>query len=266
MNRALLVVLFAVTACNADGLPGLGGGDGGLLLVPIDLARPDDGTIVGPHQCVETHDGVTFSAKGYDGKVFSCADLPRGDQSAVEYQGEISAVTSTSFTIDSCGPAADCISMLSTFTVSAPGLPSLDLLLPRGGFVTVQVKVAQPFGCTSQLAVVSLPVWEGTRDPAATVSPTLYLAFSDGVPEPLPDAQILVQPQPLHCKTNAPSCGAIADDFALMFAIDDVGQPVTMGQTVTLDGVSFRNLRSLVSGACDDDFNWGWWAARFRGV
>jgi hypothetical protein len=92
-----------------------------------------------------------------------------------------------------------------------------------------------------------------------------YLLGVDGVPDH-PEAPFSVGKLPLNCYDDPPGCGAAADDYAFVFTLGagDPGTVVGMGQSkvlsTPLQPMLVHDLRSYESGACDDYWNWAWWA------
>jgi hypothetical protein len=219
--------------------------------------------------CGKTHDRFELIATTYDGQTYTCGGQPTAT-GLRKLVGEVMKSATNAFTLDSCPPSADCVPMSSQFTFSAPGLAAK---IPLGAFVEVQIEVQHPWGCEQRLMVRNLPIWDGLTNPVAT-GRRLYLAASDGSPHAFDDAPFAIEKRALGCAPDAgPSCGETADDYALRFhPADHPEQPgvlVPMGSTWTwqpnlsgeMPAWSIRNLRSYVSGMCDDYWNWAWWVA-----
>jgi hypothetical protein len=239
------------------------GGSGGPIV--------DGGKDVGPDvtaQCGKTHDRFDMQVSLYDGRTFGCG--VGKDTGVVQLKGQITASAGDSFTLDSCPPNADCMPMFSTIT-----LPGSDVLfLPVGGYVTLSLRVDQPWGCSQQFLIMNLPIWGGVPNPYGG-GETMIFAAADGVHESLPEAPFLVEAIGLGCSPGAPSCGGDpTDDYMLHFfrKDDPTGVTVPMGMLASWmwsgpePGYwAVTNLRSYASGACDDYWNWGY-RLRMQGI
>jgi hypothetical protein len=141
-----------------------------------------------------------------------------------EQTGSVVKSEAGAFVIDTCPPNADCMASFTTVTVQASGL---SLTLPMGAFVKVKLELAPAWGsCTTRVSIRNVPSWGGVQNPAGT-SQMFYLLGVDGVP-------------------------------------GDPGTVVGMGQSkvlsTPLQPMLVHDLRSYESGACDDYWNWAWWA------
>lgn len=158
--------------------------------------------------------------------------------------------------------------MLSTFSIAST---SNFAYVPQGAFVKARVLVNQPWGCVQQIEVTNMPSWGGVQNPYGT-NETIWLSASDGSASTIPGSILSVSKLPLGCTNgDPPGCGTDPPDmYALAFGAiwqSSIGQPIYMGTQAmfTLSGskgdqyLLARNLRSYSTGACDDDFNWGFW-------
>jgi hypothetical protein len=136
-----------------------------------------------------------------------------------------------------------------------------------GAFVKVSLELSPTWGgCSTRISVRNLPSWGGVDNPVMG-GDGLYFLGTDG-DLAHPEAPFSVGKLALGCGAGGSSCGEPADDFALTF-MTSTGDPptvVAMGETVLLGKLSgqpmwVHNLRSYVSGACDDYWNWAWWAS-----
>jgi hypothetical protein len=214
---------------------------------------------------------VSIRAVLYDAGPIGCGEegLPSAGGSH-SLDGVITGVDSNGFTIDTCGPSADCAGPhLNTFTVTAPGLSLAGLRV--GAYVHVSIQIIQGFGCTETLVVTNLASWVGAPNPVETGT-NLYLAAESGNTTIDPSAQLRIDRVALHCPAYGDAgCDGPADDFALHFTLANIGADTTldMGSETVLPSVGpapvryrVSNLRSYVSGACDDDSNWDWFVVR----
>ena len=217
-----------------------------------------------PPTCTETHDRFELSVSGM-GHADSCGAAAPSATAEYDVTGALATVDAQSFQIDLCSPTADCMPMLVTFTTRAPGL---DLrTLPKGSYVTAHVKLTHGWGCTSSIVLTSVADWFGVKNPVDGGGHTYFVA-SDGSLDAA-GSPFKVERVALGCKVGAPSCGGGApDDYRLQFVAPSMSLEVPMGETrfpiVLAPGetLTVRNLRSYESGACDDSWNWAYWAVR----
>jgi len=209
--------------------------------------------------CNRTHD--TLSVKISPATSESGPECSMGAPTKWEVNGQVVKSSGDTFVLDSCPPNADCMAMHNVIQIG--GVP---LGLPMGTFVKVKYALNPAWGgCTKELSIRNLPEWGGEKNPVIGDS-GLWFAGVDGQKQH-PDAPFSVSTIALGCNPGAPSCGGVADDFAFSFSVGpgDPGTVVYMGQTTTVMGpqaMAVRNLRSFESGACDDYWNWAWWARR----
>jgi hypothetical protein len=178
--------------------------------------------------------------------------------------GAVLKTDASAFVIDTCPPDADCMPSLTSVFIDASGL---SLAIPIGAFVKVTLELSPTWGgCSTRISVRNVPFWGGASNPALPGNHFLFLGTDGELAHP--EAPFSVSKLPLGCAVGGQSCGEPADDFALSFGTA-TGEPavvVGMGQTVLLGKLSpqpmwVHNLRSYVSGACDDYWNWAWWAS-----
>jgi hypothetical protein len=177
--------------------------------------------------------------------------------------GRVVKTSKNVFILDTCPPNADCMAMFTTVSVSAK---DLELWVPMNAFVAVKYTLTPAWGdCTSQISVKNVPSWGGEKNPVSA-SGQLYFAGTDGQVQNA-DAPLSIKEIPLGCPIGGFGCGGQPpDDYAFVFSVGpgDPGTKVGMGQTKTVmapQPLEVHNLRSFVSGACDDYWNWAWWAA-----
>ena len=190
--------------------------------------------------------------------------------------GTLMNADSTSFTLDTCSPAADCMPSLVTFTIGAPDLDLRILGEAKGGFVAVDLVMYVEGGCRQAIAVRTIDTWAGGASPK-TVVPfgTLMFAgtdrFLDGGIASLGFSGKQV---PLGCFSSPASCGVTHDIFALDFATSD-GPRLTlyMGDSGQLgygwSGHVFRDLRSHSTDPgpdCVSDWDTAWYALVQPGI
>lgn len=124
--------------------------------------------------------------------------------------------------------------------------------------------------------VQALVVNDGAPPGAASAaSPPLWVAGADAIVQPSIPLPFAVAEKALSCNSRAtPSCGGFdpPDDYALVFTPSSGDAPLSLatGQMGTLplttgstlqQHLTVRDLRSFQPDACDDYWNWGWWAA-----
>jgi len=217
-----------------------------------------------------------------DGMIQSCSDYSSPSDGGVtssspgllggQVTGWITETAATTFTLDQCVVETGCSPTVYRFAANAPGL-TLTLPLSR------QVTVAWQFSLTTLACTQGLVIIDGsTTNAGIPGSPYIWLAGADStlaVPAPIP---FTVLPQALYCNPSPgldQGCGGTnlpPDDYALVF------QPTSSDPTLILHtGMSgtliltaapgvvqhmvVRNLRSYQTTRCDDNWNWGWWAA-----
>jgi hypothetical protein len=181
-------------------------------------------------------------------------------------EGRVTRRVANGFEIDSCGPNADCDSLLTNVTVSAPGL---DFWLPTGALVRVTYLITRFFACQQALEVSTIPAWNGLMNPYQP-NDALMLAVVDGGGT-FSSSPYKVDREALGCRPMSQGCGGVApDEYALMFittAVPERRIRVAMGQSNTIDLYSdgsfqgiltARNLRSFQTEYCDDYWNFAW--------
>ncbi|MGZ3422908.1 MAG: hypothetical protein ACXWUG_25950 [Polyangiales bacterium] len=226
--------------------------DAGDDTVRIERPEPEGGTSA----CTRTSDGLTITLTGRVNASCATASVDGGTAPS-ELVGQIVRVDASSFDLDMCSPAADCVPLIETVQISGAGL---DLRkLKQNSYVRVTYHSQTFFGCHSSIAVESIDSWSGVKNPV-DVGGRLYLAGGDGMDPTLP---FTVERIATGCFTStSPSCGGgVAPDwFSYRFAGTNV---VTMGQTAsfTANGQSFRarNLRAFYEGACDAYWDYAFW-------
>ena len=251
---------------GSAGIAGSGGSTGGAAGVAGFSGSPG-GSGGGSAACGKTHDEFHVDGYLYDGSVFGCWN---GQSGTVQIEGSVVSSFPDGFTIDSCAPNMDCAApMISEFYYYANGLQTY---VPVGSFVRVSLSIEMPWGCEQRIVVRNMPSWEGVPNPVGQ-GQELYLAAADGTLEELPEAPFTIDAIGLGCYPNAPSCGEPADDFVLEFRSNEdpgaIPLALLMGQQtdwhLAMPGssqhMSVRNLRSYVSGVCDDYWNWSYWIA-----
>jgi hypothetical protein len=214
--------------------------------------------------CTRTGDRIEISAvgNGFDARCWKMG--PDTGPPTTEFIGLISSTDVSSFVVDRCHPAADCVPMFVTVTAKAPGL---DLRgLKKGSFVKVTTSHKTFFGCTSRITVASVASWGGLKNPVDTEK--TYLVASDG--ETGSAYPFNVDRINIGC-IKGPGCGGGIDVgyYQLRFTAIGGGMPVQLGMGETgsfwAGGQTFtgRNLRAFYDGACDAYWDFAWWATSF---
>ncbi|MEI2827452.1 MAG: hypothetical protein V9F04_14445 [Dermatophilaceae bacterium] len=185
--------------------------------------RPTPGTVVsetGPDVpavetglCARASDRLTIVATGRH--TLGCSLGTRDAGIPGPMTGRIVRVDATSFDLDTCPPTADCVPLITTFKVTAPGL---DLRgMREKSYVEVTYTESFFFGCSTSIVVRSVDTWTGVKNPA-DVGGKIYLAGGDGDDPTLPFAIDKVRQ---HClPEGTPTCGGSAapDHYAYRFA------------------------------------------------
>ena len=208
--------------------------------------------------CAQTTDSLAVKIDGAPDPQ-SCA----GVASTWEAQGQVVTTSKNAFTMDTCPPNADCAGPLTNVAIDAAGL---ELWVPEQAFVKVKLELLAAWGgCNQRVSIQNIPSWAGAPNPVAQDG-RYYFAGTDGVVEH-PDSPFAIAQVALGCVNWGSGCGGLTPDlYALVFTVGpgDPGTQVLMGQTATVNAPMptwVHNLRSFQSGACDDYWNWGWWAA-----
>lgn len=272
LSSAVLCLVFpaATVACGSSVVPEAADGGGDAPLAYDADIGIDTGTVVSETgadvpvvetgTCARTSDRLTISATGRN--TLGCSLGPRDGGVPGPLTGQIVRVDATSFDLDTCPPTADCVPLVTTFKVSAPGL-DLRALVDKS-YVEVTYTEQFFFGCTTSIVVRSVDAWTGVKNPA-DVGGKLYLAAGDGHDPTLPFA---VEKVRLHCLAEGtPSCGgsAVPDHYAYRFAGTT---SVAMGETASFAaaGQTFtaRNLRAFYLGDCDAYWDYAFWLTRSK--
>jgi hypothetical protein len=235
----------------------------------------DGGQDVPPDaSCLRTADRLDLTLAMDGGKTIGCSSYPGGIGS-VTFQGSVDSVKygpdSIEINVNTCSPFANCIS-INQISVKAPGMYGY---LPQGAFVTVEAEAvdASGWGCMQRVQITNLPEWEGMKNPMGN-SMGIYLAGADGLVDAFGSAPFKVDKVFLGCPVDggSPCSTEPMGEYALQFS-SKTASPGDQAPTVFMgpsggylqfqhDGVYealwVRNLRSYVSGWCDDYWNWSW--------
>ena len=216
--------------------------------------------------CGETHDivAVTIDSQFAPGPV--CPDSGGSPNVVWQHTGRVVKSANNTFVMDTCPPNADCIQMFTTVTVKAEGL---DLNIPVGTLVDVREELNKVWMvCSTQLSIRNVANWGGEQNPVWSNDNGWWLLATDRTATPPKESPLSVSVADIGCYLNTPGCGGAQapGDYALLFDVGP-GQPgvmVGMGQVEWIyNGIQdfmVRNQRSYQSGACDDYWNWSWWA------
>ena len=217
----------------------------------------------------------TFSVTLPDGSPQSCGTkFPTDGGSTVPYwpapitkqiSGWVTGVSGTELSVDTCQIGTGCSPNVYHFAVAAPGLP---LTVPIGRLVSVWWWLYYGGWSCGQMLVIS----DSTSGTVARV----WLAGSDSVVNQAFPAPFSVARQELFCNPSpsmAQGCGGDVppDDYAFQFTPQSANPPLVLatGETGTMDltvgsgelqHLTVHNLRSYQTLACDDYWNWAWWA------
>jgi hypothetical protein len=217
----------------------------------------------------------TFSATLPDGSSQSCyMKLTTDGGAAMPYwpapitsqiSGRVTAVSGTELSVDTCEAGTGCSSNVYHFAVAAPGLT---LTVPVGRLVSVWWWLYNRGWSCGQMLVIS----DSTSGTVARV----WLAGSDSVVNQAFPAPFSVARQELFCNPSpsmAQGCGGDVppDDYAFRFTPQSANPPLVLatGETGAMDltvgsgelqHLTVHNLRSYQTLACDDYWNWAWWA------
>lgn len=177
--------------------------------------------------------------------------------------GIVVASSDNAFQIDECSPAADCVPIITDVSMSGRDLA---LLVPIGAIVRIDYTITSTiYQCARVLSVSNLPSWDGVPNP---ISPKqeLYLAAADGTYQAPEESGLTISLVELGCPPSSNGCGGtslVPDDYAFSFGTPAGTVQIGMGETLPLgQGLSGANLRSYVSGYCDDYWSWAYWVSR----
>ncbi len=250
-----LVLAVTLPACGSSVVPGEAASDTGVETGATETGA--DVPAVETGLCARTSDRLQITATGR--QTLGCS-LGRRDGGGVPgpLTGQIVRVDATSFDLDTCPPTADCVPLITTFTVNAPGL-DLRTGMRAKSYVEVVYTESWFFTCSTSIVVRSVDAWTGVKNPV-DVGGRLYLAGGDGADPTLPFA---IEKVRQHClPEGTPTCGGSAapDHYAYRFGgVATVG----MGETRTFGvaGQSFvaRNLMAFYLGECDAYWNYAFW-------
>lgn len=215
---------------------------------------------VGEMRCTVKDDRATIEVEALGG-ADSGGQLDGGDETRDQtYEGVVKQVDKTSFVLDTCPPNEDCGASLVRVTIAAP---DLEFVMEAGSLVRVHFVGYCFYGCHASIVVDSLETWSGLKNPSPSIG-GFYVAADDGGGM-LPDAPYKWDSVRLPCTTSFEGgCGG-TDEPAGVYALRFDNQVVVhMGDFGYLPRGGFsilvRNLRSYVSGACDDYWNYAHWA------
>jgi hypothetical protein len=261
MRRPALALL-ALAACSRD--PLTAGGD-----ASVDASIPGDLLSIG--SCGRTSESITITYIAPDGSIVSCGKPMMGQTQRVTLTAAIFSANGPTLWLDSCAPNADCNSILHTLEIKSPSLPQLESVMPRGGFVHLDLEIAAPWGCATRLSITSVDQWGGVMNPAGPAN-LVHLLATDGAVEPNGPFAPTVEAIPLNCAADAGmGCGGSPpDDYALRF-VEAQSPPIVVAMGQTLDWTPdlvpsqrwrLHNARSYQTPYCDDYWNWSWWLIR----
>jgi hypothetical protein len=265
LGLALLLPLLA--ACSSspanentgNGSGGAGGsGNGG-------AGGSGNGGAGGAETCdIGTQDKVTWSLTLPSGQAYPPAD-PAADKGKppvdITLVGQVKESDPGTIRIDTCSPAADCIPLIATLTISAKGLPAQPI--PKGALV--QLHYRSEYGTDTHttsytamhLVIENVPNWDGLPNPVAT-GQNLWLAahehFVTGGPNSLTASfdPFLVERVDLCTKSDTGN-----PVYAMRFAMKDIADGKTLllkpgeeGKLVVAAGATagtytLHNLRSF---------------------
>jgi hypothetical protein len=189
--------------------------------------------------------------------MWGCPFFVDSQTGLLELSGRVVSSEPEKLTIDSCSPLADCAPLINTLDFKAPGL---SLTIPVDSYVSMQVRVDIPMGCSHELMIQNLPEWDGLPNPVFA-GRHLWLAAADGVIATLPDAPFAVTALPLGCSPEPQR-----DAYSLLFTSPSSKAEVSLKMGESSDWywqptsmMTVRNLRSFETGQVDDYWNWGFW-------
>ncbi len=251
------------------GTPGVDTGDPPLYDTGIYPPPPYDSGFPPPADgggrvCSRSNDHVDISMTGsHTGTCSGTGPTPRGTTS---FDGRVVAIVDdTTVQIDTCPPTADCVAIITTLSIKAPGLSLFGAVI-KGSLVHVDVTFLRDWTCTSSVVMTSLSDWDGEKNPV-DVGGRLYVAAVDGMTS-IPGVAFTVAEVSNGCLPGVPSCGGgrTPDLYALRFTSSTANTVVPMGETTYgfsagSQPLQVRNLRSFYEGACDAYWDFAWWAA-----
>jgi hypothetical protein len=175
--------------------------------------------------------------------------------------------------LDFCSPAADCVPLIGSLRVRAPGfnLGEAPTGLRPGQYVQIRSRATWSWGCTMQVEVSNAPTWDRMPNPVRHDS-ALLAAAASGEGTTLPGAPFELTRLSVGCRTMGSNCGGGPPE---LFALSAQGHcntcvtdpaPVTIHQgrtemvSINANTYAVRNHRSFNTGACDDYWNYAWTA------
>lgn len=268
---ASLVVLF-LGACGAStGVPVIDAGSLGDAVAP-DAPSPD------APSCTPTGGAYVRLSYAPPGATLVDCFAPgmAGPADIITRAAAVVSVvddaTGSHVTLDHCSPAADCVPLVATLDVSAPGL-ALAPLLSAGQFVSVRWRQSTAYGlggCARELEVSNLPSWDGVPNTVRSDA-ALILAAADGSTSALTDAPFTLARESYGCVGSGPGCGdGPPQNFALRFGASGESSIVLQGEhgLILIGGQGYQvtNHQAFVSGACDDAGSFDWVVVPTLGV
>jgi hypothetical protein len=214
--------------------------------------------------CTETQDrvAVSMTRDGRSNPESAFRDL------TFAMAGEIVACNETTFSIEGCPEGSVCTTNeVVTFSITAPGL-SLTRVLKAGALARVSLSQDCPWGCTTNIVLESVEALNGVSNPYPTGS-GIYVAANDGggTPSGVP---YNVDEVRLDCANpyEGSGCGSNQQTGLYLLRFSSVASQdpvdVHMGESKWIRAGSgwlqVRNLRSFLTGWCDDYWNWSHWA------
>jgi len=201
---------------------------------------------------------LATSIMAYNGPPPACAMMgPQGPPVIWTGTGAVTKSDAGTLVIDQCSPVANCMPLLTTVTVKGDALA---LSVPIGAYVKVSYALDPAWGfCTERMLIENVPAWDGVPNPVSA-SNRIYLTGAEGEIGTFDSVPFVVAQQALGCSTEK-GCGGIPPDTYVLFT---AGTQIGMGQTRTITAkgrsFAFHNLRSYQTSACDDYWNWAFWA------
>jgi hypothetical protein len=224
-------------------------------------SEPGSAGADGGSECDVVYDRVQIDVTPLAG--VGDAGPPPGSHTDVTFDGVVLNVARDAFDVDTCPPTADCApGTQKHVTISAPDLELRNTNLQVHPLVRVHFARSCPWGCVDDIIVQGLTAWGGSTDG------TVYVVADDGGGS-LPEAPYTVTPVRLSCPDpfqggcggNEPT-GVYAMSFHQNNGLPDV--VVNMGHGAVIESAAgpllVRNLRSYITGYCDDGWNWAHWA------
>jgi hypothetical protein len=243
-----LIVFLTLPACSNDDDSQSPSSTGGVA----GSSAGTGGAAGEPAACVDSsaHVEVTFDP------------LPTGSMLQWNATGAVVGRTETTFDLDTCSPAADCLPQIVTIKVEAPGL---ELPIPVDAYVQVHLET-HDYAITrlrTSFSVRNLPEWDGSLNPVASHEDWYLLTNEQLLAHP--EASFALTPLQLTCATGT---GKTPKAYDVEISVANGGPSVVISQhesaQVAAGGQDWniRLLRAFHWEGTEEIDPFSWWAVR----